>query len=237
MEQNKLAVVLLLLVGACVSPRPIVQLSPTQPESSWFYGKKVMTQQKDRLYASLMFDRIVDGQVIMAVELVNRSDNTVLVAPEHFFYEGFRADTTSLDRLVYAFNPEIELREINKALSQARADRTNGRIADVVLATAGVALSAALSSPAAVGEGEIYNNAAFSVTFGMSGDSDDVVFLNQLRQEWEQQTLRKTSLAPGQAVRGNVVFDDQPEATFYQVNLLVAERLYAFDYEKEVIRP
>lgn len=230
-------VLLALATTSCFSPQPILQLQPVANPSAWFYGKEVLTREVDSLRVSLIFDRWVDRELVFAAEIINRSSDTVLVSPETFFYEAFRADTTLLSSVTRALNPEHEIMEIERAISRERAHRRNAFVFDVALTAAVLTAEVVAASrddgdtdDAGVGAG------AVGVYFG-SGYDSNLEFLNQVRQQWAYQTLRKTSLPPGAALRGNVIFVDQPEAAYYTVYVPLGDRLLPFDYRKQAIQP
>lgn len=234
--QNLLSSGLLVLTAtACFSPQPIFRLEPTTASSSWFYGKEVLTRQYDSLRVSLIFDQWLGNELVFAVEIINHSSDTVLVAPETFFYEAFYADTTALSSVTPALDPEREILEIEKAISRERAAYRNGLVFDVALMAAVIATEVVT---AAAADGEEYYDDGGSVNFYFGGTGgNDVPFLNRLRQQWAYQTLRKTSLPPGLAMRGNVIFRDQPDAALYTVYVQLDDHLLSFDYRKQVIQP
>lgn len=222
-----------LTATACFSPRPILQLQPASAPSAWFYGKEVLTREVDGLRVSLIFDRWVDRELVFATEIINRSSDTVLVSPETFFYEAFRSDTTTLSNVTRALNPEREIMDIERTISRERAHRRNAFVFDVALTA--VVLTAELATQGH-SDGEIGNGGGGVVYFN-SGSDNDIVFLNRVRQQWAYQALRKTSLPPGAALRGNVVFIDQPEAVFYTVYVPLGNHIVPFDYRKQIIQP
>lgn len=225
-----------LLVTSCFSPQPIFRLEPATEPSSWFYGREVLTREYEDLRVSMIFEQWAGNELVFATEIINRSRDTVLVAPETFFYEAFRHDTAQASTVTPALDPEREILEIEKAIAWERADRRNAFVFDVALMAAAVTAQVAL---AATSDGEVYSEDEGSVGFyfGGTGSSDDVPFLNHLRQQWTYQALRKTSLPPGQAMRGNVVFRDQPGAARYTVYVQIDDHLLPFDYRKRVIQP
>ena len=224
---------LALTASACFSPRPILQLEPTAEPSSWFYGHEVLTRKADSVRVSLIFERWVDGQIVFATEVINRSSDTVLVSPETFFYEAFLAD--SISHVGRALDPEREILEIRKAIAREQADRRNAFVFDVALAATTVAVAAVTSANS--DEGYYDDGGSYGVYFSSVDTDDDLFFLNQLRYQWQYQALRKTSLPPGQVMRGSVVFLDQPDAWQYIVYVPIGERLLPFDYRKRIIQP
>ena len=223
-------------VTSCFTPQPILHLELATKPSAWFYGHEVLTREYDSLRVSLIFEQWAGNELVFATEIINRSRDTVLVAPETFFYEAFYPDTSQLSTVTPALDPEREILEIEKAIAWERADRRNAFAFDVALAAAAITAQVAT---AAASDGEVYDNVGSSVGFYFGGtdDGSDVPFLNHLRQQWKYQTLRKTSLPPGRAMRGNVVFRDQPGAAQYTVYVQIDDHLLPFDYRKRVIQP
>ncbi|MGB3776759.1 MAG: hypothetical protein WA960_00265 [Tunicatimonas sp.] len=226
---------LLALTTACFSPKPILQLQTSGAPSAWFYGKEVLTREVDDVRVSLIFDRWVGNELVFAAEIINRSSDTVLVAPETFFYETFRqGDTTALSNVHRALDPEREIMDIERTISRERAHRRNALVFDVALTA--VVLTAELATQGH-SDGEIGNNGGGVDVYFNSGSDNDIVFLNRVRQQWAYQALRKTSLPPGTALRGNVVFIDQPEAVSYTVYVPLEDRILSFNYRKQIIQP
>ena len=228
-------VLLALTSTACFSPRPILQLHPTGAPSAWFYGKEVLTREVDSLRVSLIFDQLVGNELVFAAEIINRSSDTVLVSPETFFYESFRqGDTTTLSSVIRALDPEREIMDIERTISRERAQRRNALVFDVALTA--VVLTAELATMGR-SDGEIGSDGGVVDVYFNSGSNDDVVFLNRVRQQWTYQALRKTSLPPGMALRGNVIFLDQPEAVSYTVYVPLGDHIIPFSYRKQIIQP
>ena len=227
---------LAMVATSCFAPQPILRLEPLAEPSAWFYGKAVLTREYDSVRVSLIFEQWAGNELVFATEIINRSSDTVLVAPETFFYEAFRYDTSQFSRVTPALDPEQEILEIEKAMAWERADRRNAFAFDVALAAAAIT---AQVTTAATSEGEVYYEGGPPVGFYFGGldYGSDVPFLNHLRQQWMYQALRKTSLPPGRAMRGNVVFRDQPGAAHYAVYVQIDDHLLPFDYRKRVIQP
>ena len=229
-------VLLAVMATSCFTPQPILRLEPAAEPSSWFYGKEVITREYDSVRVSLIFEQWAGNELVFATEIINQSTDTVLVAPETFFYEAFRYDTSEVSSVTPALDPEREILEIEKAIAWERADRRNALAFDVALAAAVITAQVATT---ALSDGEISydNGSSVGFYFGGTDNGRDVPFLNHLRQQWMYQALRKTSLPPGRAMRGNVVFRDQPGAARYTVYVQVDDRLLPFDYRKRVIQP
>ncbi len=222
-------------MSACFSPRPILQLEPTAGPTTWFHGRQVLTREVDSVRVSLIFEQWTDNQIVFATEVINYSSDTVLVAPETFFQEVFQTDTADMSSTGRALDPEREILEIRKAISREKAANRNAVIFDVALATASVAV--AMASDTDESEGGYVGNVPFEVYFGTSDAGDELFFLNQIRYQWENQALRKTSLPPKGVLRGSVVFVDQPEAQHYTIYVPIGSRLLPFDYHKRIIQP
>ena len=228
-------ILLALSTTACFSPRPILQLQPDSAPSAWFYGKEVLTREADSVRVSLIFDRWVGNELVFAAEIINRSSDTVLVAPETFFYETFRqGDSTALSNVHRALDPEREIMDIERTISRERAHRRNALVFDVALTA--VVLTAELATQGH-SDGEIGNHGGAVDIYFNSGSDNDLVFLNRVRQQWAYQALRKTTLPPGTALRGNVVFIDESEAVFYAVYVPLGDRIMSFNYRKQIIQP
>ena len=221
---------------SCFAPQPIFRLEPVAEPSAWFYGHEVLTREYDSVRVSLIFEQWAGNEMVFATEIINRSADTVLVAPETFFYEAFRDDTSEFSTVTPALDPEREILEIEKAIAWERADRRNALALDVALVA--VAVTAQVASAAVSNEEPYYDDGGSAgIYFGSMNYNSDVPFLNHMRQQWMYQTLRKTSLPPGRAIRGNVVFRDQPGIAYYTLYVQIDDHLLPFDYRKRVIQP
>ena len=227
---------LFLATTACFSPRPILQLQPDGAPSAWFYGKEVLTREADSVRVSLIFDRWVDNELVFAAEIINRSSDTVLVAPEAFFYETFRqGDSTAVSNVHRALDPEREIMDIERTISREHAHRRNAFVFDVALTA--VVLTAELATQGH-SDGEIGNSGGMVDIYFNSGSDNDLVFLNRVRQHVGASGAAEDVVAArhcpaGQrglcrSARGNIL---------RRLYVPLGDRIMSFNYRKQIIQP
>ncbi len=218
-------IILLLLVQACSTPKAVVRMNPETEQTKWFYGKEYALDSLNGVSVSMAFNRLIRPYIIFDMEVINNSNLPLLVDPASLFYK-FSGDTIYTDSAsvrFYAADPEKELFDIDMEISRLEARQKNSAM--IGLVAAGVGVIAAITS----GVENDYDNSeryalaadasfiASDIAAAVSVENDIEAMENEdLRYRWENAALRKTTLDPGQAIRGHLYFDYQPEARFYR---------------------
>lgn len=215
----------LLVFNACYAPKPLVRISPDQEENVfWHQGQAIAESRQDDIVARAAFSHFHGDYALFDVELINESEHTFLLDPKDL------SITSDKGTRIPAIDPEMNIFSMQMEASRQEARRKNNAIiAGAVAVTAVVAVAVATSddSPSSA---QTDNNArsieqsyntvdlavdvlspavALAIDFRrgelLSHEAAALPSTNTL-EFWENIALRKTTLRPGDVVRGLVGF-------------------------------
>jgi hypothetical protein len=208
---------ILVLLGACASP--VYRLEPVEEEEvRWVQGQQILTRYHDGVTVTLSYLRHTSNGVTLDVEIINESEETLHINPSHFFYVSYsvRPDVTEEARLDsrYAYDPESQILEIDKALSRRSAFRKVEVIADITSEFANIAQSLSdLEHQPYMS----YTERAVNRSIAARQFDADMSSLEDRRHAWSHLALRRTDLTPDQFVNGFLHIPFDKNARFVEV--------------------
>jgi hypothetical protein len=153
--------------------------------------------------------------LIFNCEIKNNSDSTILVSPETFrmdIYQTIQLVPTKQKiekSSLFAFNPEQEILAIDKALARERASYANTLILQTtsdVLQIASEISTAPKTEEALEKRNNYWENSHIQSANTESSHLARSYYLNQRKIDWKLDPIRKTTLRPGESIRGLVLF-------------------------------
>ncbi len=229
------------LLIQCVSPLPISSLQPTSEDYTWYFGKELMSQKIENVEASILFRRNEEGYLVFDLEIINHSDQPALVAPESFVIVSSNIEG-EIFSTVNAIDPEEKLRSIEIDMSRQSARETNMAIANALEVTTEIAGDIASMSDNVSNE----ERAAWDVQTAQRSIERDqdmmqiertIISLNDSRDFWENDLLRKTTLPSGHSINGLVYFQQEKKALNYDIQIPVGNTTFHFEYLQRLIYP
>ena len=218
-------IILLVSLNAC-APEPVFRLTPKAPQTTFYHGTEYVHILKDSLRLTIAYYRHVDDAFIMDVELVNKRDSTIRIGPRDFWYNAYRVyaqnvpfDSTYFLAHAVAYSPQRKMLSIDMEMSRERAQEDTEDLLYGIGLGLSVAAEVAANDPQQ--EEEIEEDRQRSY---INRQIDNEAFryrqmsLARQREMWEQQTLRKTDLLPGESMQGLIFFKTQPEAFGYAIH-------------------
>jgi hypothetical protein len=225
-----------------IPPQPVYRLSPLAEETLWLKGKEYAKIKADSLLIALAFDKYLDDNFILDICVVNQSNKNVLVSPETFYYHAvYNLNNSKPIKSVkiQAIDPELKILEIDKSSSRETAHYIsemgkNGFltfldfISDITTITISQTEEEDKEEELEDKEREIA-----SLEDELQ-HANSVRTLKTLRDEWELQALRKTTLKPDYLIRGKVYFPINNEAKQYELYFPVGESISTITFKQEV---
>lgn len=232
-----LAAVAAVLVSGCFAPQAVLRLEPLPDESvRWYQGQANAEKVEGGIKARAGFYNYDRDHLFFDIEIINNTDTDVEVRPELFTMEhGGRV-------LARALDPDRQLLSSELEMSRKEANAKNLAVA------IGVATVATTVAVVATGNGggEVsdaglrlsnqLNTAATAADLALTGFylADAVATVGAAPPPapehlppadhpafWADYTLRRTTLAPGEQVRGLVVFPRIDEQADFSLRLLI----------------
>ncbi|MGH1364258.1 MAG: hypothetical protein ACRBF0_11935 [Calditrichia bacterium] len=216
----------LLLVGC--SAQPILRMAPISEERTWVYGTAYVTSSSDSVEVRAGFVDYTADEMMFDVEIINYTSDEILVTPDRFYYRVLSSpvDETSL-RSTAAIDPEERLMEIGHVEEAAIAMEKTANVIGTTLVVASV-----LKTVHDIVTDDDHDHHD-DCDHHSHHDDDDVVivvdsepdgaYVNKLerlsysRDMWTNETVRKTSLKPYNAMDGHVLFPIDKEARFIEL--------------------
>jgi hypothetical protein len=227
------------LTSCYTSPKPVYQLKPMAEESRWYLGQEFVKSDAENIEIAVAFERTVGSYWIFDVEIANLSDQAVLVAPEKFYIKPMqgRSDTIiSAGKYIYAINPEQKLLEIDKHIAREEAHYASAMGTDATISIldlfSDIATIGKEKTPEEI-EQEEHEDAEreASRTDTEIRHENSMNQLVDMRGNWENLTLRKTTLFPGYFIDGKVYFPAKRNVNYLELSFPVENTLSTFVFQ------
>jgi hypothetical protein len=226
----------ILLLQSCAGPRAITKLLPEEEPSKWLYGQAILGDSIFGVSYEVGFDRIQDGCYLFDFHITNRSNMPLLVDPLQFRCQAYDAlMNPQTAEPVPAIDPEKKILQYDMGIAQNEAVAKN-HFGNIM-----VGVGAAIAANAIIGTDNPRNdNLRYAVTDGIMATavtaSDEARFeaqnLNELKQAWENNTIRKTTLETNYSMHGKVFFPATPGASYFKIFIPVDDQTLEFNFKQ-----
>jgi len=230
------AFIAVLLFHSCTGPEKITKLVPNKEPDKWLYGQALLKDSIFGITYEIGFDRYQEDAYWFDFHITNQSNIPLLVDPTEYTCQAFDAlmNPRTLEP-VKAIDPEGRILQFDEGIARNKAIAKN----QVGLVIMGVAAS--IAANAIIGtENPNNDNLRYAVTDGImrsafaAGDAArfDAQNLNELKDAWENGTIRKTTLETNSSMHGKVFFPATPDATYLKISVPVDNRTIEFNYKQ-----
>lgn len=222
-------IAMVFIIASCATPSPVVRITPKETKTTWEQGKEFVSYQKNDFTIHCAYHGINDKSLIFDVEVINNSPEDFLLAPEQFvmYTDSGKWDPIT-NQIVYstfpinATDPEYELLKLEMEESVTIAKMKNNQTASAIVAIVSIPVIAA----AAISDANDSNDnneeevevsrtemAATStivtldaINEGQVNNANNMGTIYDNQNVWLQHALRKTTLGPGESLRGLIYF-------------------------------
>jgi hypothetical protein len=221
----------------CVTPLPVVRLSPRTPDAIWVAGRSVVTYQQGGIRAAAAFDHQDGDTVAFRVEVENGSADRLEVDPKAMQFVACTGESacSPVERVA---DPEERLLALDAQRSTQKAQNANNQTTSAVL----VFLSASADIAAAAG-GHVRDvgdstaaTAAVGEASAQSGERA-LAHVDSERSMWSTVALRRTTLFTGHGAAGLVFLPVVPSAKYVWLNVSVGGHPFWFPFNQTVFTP
>ena len=231
-----LSITAILLFSSCAGPQKITKLIPEQEPQKWLYGQALVADSIYGISYEIGFDRLQDGAYWFDFHITNRSNMPLLVDPSQFTCQAFDAlmNPQTLEP-VSAIDPEGKILQFDKDIA------SNENIAKNRTGLVIMGIGASIVANAIIGTDNPRNdNLRYAVTDGIMGTAiaagDEARFqtqnLNDLKDAWENGTIRKTTLESNFSMHGKVFFPATLDASYLKLFIPVDDHTLEFDFKQ-----
>lgn len=200
----------ILIISAC-SPAPVYHLTSRDTDVAWYHGQQLVRREAGGITLVVSFHRSWNSFLVFDVEIINRSDSTILVEPEKFHHRLSMKSgdaTVGLTQKFAAINPEGQLALLDKASASEEARHQTMVALETIAEVADLVGDVAASGERTAEEEDRDERRDFERA--ASRHMEDVEYentitnLSDLREYWATHALRKTHVGPRQSVGGKV---------------------------------
>jgi len=242
MRKQLIIIPLLALLFSACAPRSIIRLNPTTDQGVWLYGQQFLFDTTSDINVYIAFDREYNDCHAFSVEIVNRGETSFLVDPAQINVLTQPINTAKFQPESFtAIDPELRLLAMDKAISRSQAQAANASIiAAVVLGAGMVAIASDAHHNRPIEKAELHANMAIAGAEVAAISSDVATVqsydLSYNKQTWENQTIRKTTLAPNMSIQGIVFIPKKLNALDYIITIPVRGKEVQFTFRQNIIR-
>ena len=233
-----------LFLTGCYSPIPVARLVPLSVNNTWQHGNQMATAaENDGVVVNATYQKSVDEELILNVQVINNSDEAILVDPKFFYYQPLNQDTMAPMEATYAaINPESKLMQLDIERSRLIAKSKNEELYESIGSTQDLMTSiGSLTGNFSEDEAAKYKEKSRQ----RQAEYKQEQLLNQskmssvttTRQMLATSALRKTTVNPGSEAQGLVYFPRFDEAPLMKFNYRVAARDFEVIFEQKLIKP
>jgi hypothetical protein len=219
--------ILIIILTACATPAPVVRLAPSTVENKdyWNLGQHFVYASDNNILYECAFNRIENNKLIFDVKITNQSDTSVLVDPALFRQEVYNNDNKLIAQN-NAYDPEMVLvgLNINENREHARVKNADAFMIGAAILSAGAVVAVASSNKNEEKKKDMYNSIDATNSVAQYTAGETMVGASvRAEDNWTQHKslseafLRKTTLAKGFYIDGEVHFQYNEDATWYRI--------------------
>jgi hypothetical protein len=225
------------LLFGCATPAPIYRLEPRSPDVIWVGGRASVQQEKGGIRVATAFERQQGATLALRVEIQNGTESRLEIGPQKIWHSPCSSPAVESCRSSeQVIDPEAVLARIDEKQSVDRAAASNSQAAlgTLVMLSAVTDVAAVASGQADGTTGLQTVSTANLMTSDAAHRSGGLASLEQQRQAWSDEALRRNTLFPGQGTSGIVFVPISPDARFVWVQMRVGGQRFAFHFEQNV---
>ena len=230
-----------ILFTAC-APRPIIRLSPNTDQGVWLRGQQFVFDTTTDVNVYIAFKQDCGQAHSFSVEYLNKGASSFLVDPARIGVVTHPINSARFPSQSYsAIDPELRLLAMDKAISRNQAQSANASIIAAVVLGAGMVAVASQSPNHTTPERQeqqanLVVTGAEVAAISSAVHQDQAIDISYDKQMWEDQTLRKTTLAPNMSIQGLVFITKDINAKEYDIALPVRGKMVHFIFLQNIIK-
>jgi len=227
---------LLSLLNSCITPNPVIRVTPKESTTTWDQGKEFVSYQKNDFIIHCAFHGVYSSYIVFDVEIINEGQEEFLVLPEKFliFPDSGKWDPLSNQYIYasfpsYAEDPEKQLLKLDIKESEVKSDI---KFQEARNNTPTVTVSSNGDNNSSV----TYVNEADA---SLANNYNKLQRINSKKETWSQNALRKTTLSAEESVRGLIYFP-KPDFELYKnlkIEVPILNDKIFFNYSVQLYYP
>lgn len=235
MYNKKILFVLLklLLIPSCYSPI-IFNLKTEETETSYFKGVQVISKEIEGIKVELNFEEHSGNEFLFYLYVKNKSNDTIRFIPSVIFAELYYNTQTSPNAEVYALNPELEIVKTELRMKSRQKQHEVSSGLNTVFGLVSVVTDIAVSPKETV----VSNVADDLDRWAYNQTNENINFQNRMhnletnKKFWQNETIRKTTLFPGEEIGGLLLIPVNPATKNLEIYIPIEEQKFSFKFKQ-----
>ena len=240
---NKNFSILLLsfILSACCAAPSIYKLASEEPNADYLMGNEIITKENRSVVASLNFEEQIDKEFYFYLYIKNNSLSPIIFTPEKIFVEIFDEDMEYLSAhwdTLYACDPEMKIHTLNSDLQSRKNQHEFVTGLNTVFGLLSIATDIA-SGPSDTKLDRVADDIMVwseTQTNENINYSDDMNRLENSKQFWKDDVLRKTTLYTEDKISGVFLIPVVKKAKFLKLHIILGGRDFSFLYKQVRIK-
>eukprot|EP00764_Aduncisulcus_paluster_P000677 gnl/Carplike_NY0171/1095_a1491_1454.p1 GENE.gnl/Carplike_NY0171/1095_a1491_1454~~gnl/Carplike_NY0171/1095_a1491_1454.p1 ORF type:complete len:253 (+),score=-8.46 gnl/Carplike_NY0171/1095_a1491_1454:26-760(+) len=224
----------IVILHSCYGPKNILKLQPDdETEGKWLYGQQFVADTLNGVIYEVSFERCQGEQYWFNFTVTNLSNLPILVDPSNIqmqAYTGYREPI--FEKKVSALNPENEILKLEKSLAKANVREANHAGLSLLAASIDVATGVATATDDNPNNDYWRTDLYEGVQVGREINAVRAENLENMKNSWENSTIRKTTLEPNYNIQGKVFFQAVREASYIKLFLPVDSDFIEINFEQ-----
>jgi hypothetical protein len=241
-----LSIVSAFVLASC-STQKILHLKPIASETRWIDGREAIKQEKNGLKIVTAYDGMFEKYLTFDTEITNTSEHGITVTPSDFYTLWLNSQNDSLrddlgrPQYFYALDPVEKAQQAQQQLKAEEARYKRASIFNLLFAVGTVVVAATTKSDNnsdAIRKANIASDLINLTVAKQAIDQNRLITqsekLHYEKGNWQAETFRKTSLAPGQSIRGRVYVIGNEKAAVVKLHYPFANDNFVFVFGQSV---
>lgn len=211
----------------------LFMLDPDE-NSSFEMGRKVCEKEDSKAYSSVSFEEQSNDNFIFYVFVHNKGQNNLLFDPANIYTKNFDKDKNLIiTEGNYAFDPEIQIREIDKSIDDREDVHETVTGLNIVFSLFDTIVD--LNDDEDNNTEEVLENIAIFAGNQINEEIDyesDIDYLKANRAHWKNDVLRKTELEQKENAEGIVYIPINSEAAFVKLYLPIGNTTHVYKFKQ-----
>ncbi|VAX22324.1 hypothetical protein MNBD_IGNAVI01-610 [hydrothermal vent metagenome] len=215
----------------CSAPA-VFELKPIDAEYTYMQGREVVSQEDSVALTILNFEYQEGNTFTFYTEITNNSNVTYTIDPSKFYSEILEPTSHEIVKKISVVDPEIKIKSIDEDISSTEASKGAAIGMNIIFGVFNAVVDIASEAP----PGQVINDVAY---WGDSAQNEaeehdiKIENLQNLRKHWQNNVLRKTTLAPGEYFGGIFYLPIQYDVRIIKLILPIYNTVHEFIFEQK----
>ena len=232
--QNLTLILAAIFLTNCSSS--FLTLSPDE-KSSLDMGRRIIEKETENVFSSISFEDQNSKEYIFHLFVYNKNDKRVTIDPKKIYFKAYDENRDPMySTRFYAFNPEDEIRNINKEMAEREDEHDVSTGLNIAFSLFDTILD--LSDDEDDNVGEVLENVAIFTSNQVGEEidySNDMEYLQAQKTFWKNEVLRITELDQEEDTGGIFFTPIISDAKYIKLFIPFGDEVHTYKFKQIVV--